>query len=211
MREYLCPEDHFRISCWEKPRISLANPSVRIVLRGSGRPLGGERGSSGVKVQRVEESRFVAASPEKIFELICQPAFQLDTDSSGLLQSSDGETITAVGDEVVLHMGQESPEGTLVANYDVTVVVTRFTPDAALAWTIRAYGRLAEGHEWGYRLQRSAAGTLVTYYYDWSRTDQGSGSSAYTPLQPDIGLAATLSLFERAVLRSLSDEAGGGG
>lgn len=156
-----------------------------------------------MKVQRVEESRFIAASPEKIFELICLPAVHLATDSSGLLHSAEGDAITAVGDEVVLHMGQESPEGTLVASYDVTVVFTVFSLNTALAWTIRAYGRVADGHEWGYRLQGTAGGTLVTYYYDWSRSDQAGGSPAYTPLQPDIGLAATLSLLERAVRRAV--------
>lgn len=165
--------------------------------------VGGWEGLSRVKVQRIEESRFIAAPREKVFELLRLPAIQLATDSSGLLQGADGDRITAVGDEVVLRMAQESPEGNLVASYDVTVVVTIFTPDTALGWTIRAYGREATGHEWGYRLQRSGEGTLVTYYYDWSRARPGSGG--YTPLQPDIGLAATLSLLERAVRRALSD------
>lgn len=164
-----------------------------------------------MKVQCVEVNRFVAVPIERVFELVCMPSVLLDTDSTGLLQSVSGSQITAVGDEAVLHMGQQSPTGQLVASYDVTIVITEFVPTTCLAWTIRAYGRPAAGHVWGYRLQPSAGGTLVTYYYDWSGVEQSNAANAYTPLHPDVGMAASLSLLERAIRAAGSDRPTGGG
>ena len=50
-------------------------------------------------------------------------------DSSGMLQSADGEPVRAAGDTFVVHMDREALNDFPMGKYDVTVIITGFEQD----------------------------------------------------------------------------------
>lgn len=52
--------------------------------------------------------REIAASPATVFALLSDPRGHVAIDSSGMLQSADGEPVRQVGDEFVVHMDREA-------------------------------------------------------------------------------------------------------
>src|SRR5215472_16608606 len=123
--------------------------------------------------ERIEVQRMIEAEPAAIFAILRDPQGHVAIDSSGMLQSTDGEPVSAVGDTFVVHMDRESlndyPE---LGRYDVTVTITAYEPAREIAWTILGQIRPQIGHVYGYRLEPAAGGTRVTSYYDWSNIDQ---------------------------------------
>lgn len=148
--------------------------------------------------ERIEVSRQINASPEKIFALLASPAGHVAIDSSGMLQSFTGDPATAVGDEFVIHMDRESlndfPE---LGKYDVTVLITTYEQDREIAWT--PTGRLNLNHVYGYRLEPKDGGTLVTQYYDWSGIEQSWREMDIFPVISETALRATLGILARTV------------
>jgi hypothetical protein len=122
--------------------------------------------------ERIEVQRTIGADPAAIFAVLRDPQGHVAIDSSGMLQSAEGEPVTAVGDSFVVHMDREAlndfPE---LGRYDVTVTISAFEPDREIAWTILGQIRPQIGHVYGYRLEPADGGTVVTSYYDWSEID----------------------------------------
>jgi hypothetical protein len=58
--------------------------------------------------QRIEVSRPIDATPAEVFAVLCDPQGHVAIDSSGMLQSADGEPVAATGDSFVVHMDRES-------------------------------------------------------------------------------------------------------
>src|SRR4051812_48220587 len=110
--------------------------------------------------ERFEVQRQVAASPEKVFALLCNPKGHVAIDSSGMLQSSDGEPVTKVGDQFVVHMDRESLNDYPLGKYDVTVIITELEPNAHIEWTISGVLQPPIEHLYGYTLEPSDIGTL---------------------------------------------------
>ena len=81
---------------------------------------------AGVTDTRIEAARLIAAPAADIFALLCDPQGHVAIDSSGMLQSAEGEPVQASGDSFVVHMDRESlndyPE---MGRYDVTVTIRR--------------------------------------------------------------------------------------
>src|ERR1700759_5838286 len=128
---------------------------------------------------RVEVVRAVAATPAKIFALLCDPRGHVAIDSSGMLQSADGDPVRRAGDEFVVHMDREALNDYPMGKYDVTVIITKFEPDALIEWTISGQIQPPLKHLYGYRLEPRDGGTLVTTHYDWREIDpedRGQGS-----------------------------------
>lgn len=148
--------------------------------------------------ERIEVQRVVHAEPAAIFALLCDPAGHVAIDSSGMLQSASGEKVSAAGDSFVVHMDRESlndyPE---LGEYDVTVVIRAFEPDREIAWYAR--GNFDLGHYYGYRLEPTDGGTLVTSYYDWSEIDQAWRDAEIFPVMSEGALRATLGILARTV------------
>jgi hypothetical protein len=148
--------------------------------------------------ERIEVQRTIQAEPAAIFAILRDPQGHVAIDSSGMLQSADGEPVSAVGDSFVVHMDRESlndyPE---LGRYDVTVSISTFEPDREIAWTIT--GQLNIGHVYGYRLEPIAEGTLVTSYYDWSSAGQDWKDGGIFPVIPESALRATLGILARTV------------
>ncbi|MFC8230339.1 SRPBCC family protein [Streptomyces sp. NPDC057287] len=148
---------------------------------------------------RFEVGRQIAAAPDKIFALLSDPSGHVAIDSSGMLQSADGEPVRAAGDEFVVHMDRESLNDYPLGKYDVTVIITRFEQDVLIEWTISGQVQPPMRHLYGYRLEPAEGGTLVTSYYDWSEIDERYREADIFPIIPEAGLRATLGILARTV------------
>jgi hypothetical protein len=152
--------------------------------------------------ERIEVNRTIDADPAAIFAILRDPQGHVAIDSSGMLQSAEGEPASAVGDSFVVHMDRESlndfPE---LGRYDVTVKITEFEPDREIAWTIEGAIKPPIGHVYGYRLAPADGGTLVTSYYDWSNIGQNWRDAGIFPVISEGALRATLGILARTVTR----------
>ncbi|TDD60453.1 polyketide cyclase [Kribbella antibiotica] len=153
--------------------------------------------------ERFEVQRQIAATPAEIFAVLRDPRGHVAIDSSGMLQSADGSPVSAVGDEFVVHMDRESLNDLPMGKYDVTVIITRFAADAELEWTISGTIQPPIKHLYGYRLEPSDTGTLVTTYYDWSQIEERYRGRVNFPIIPEAGLRATLGILARTVEKHL--------
>lgn len=149
--------------------------------------------------ERFDVARQIAAPPSAVFEVLRSPRGHVAIDSSGMLQSAEGEPVSGVGDEFVVHMDREALGDLPMGRYDVTVIITRYEPDVLLEWTISGTIQPPIRHLYGYRLEPSAAGTLVTSYYDWSQIDDKYREAGVFPVIPEAGLRATLGILARTV------------
>jgi hypothetical protein len=151
-------------------------------------------------IERFAVQRVIAADPAVIFRLLSDPQGHVAIDSSGMLMSATGEPVKAVGDRFVVHMDRESlndyPE---LGKYDVTVTITTLIPDREIAWTILGRMRPQIGHIYGYTLEPTAEGTLVTSYYDWSDIDPAYKDAGIFPVISEGALRATLGILARTV------------
>lgn len=149
--------------------------------------------------ERFDVTRQIAASPSAVFDVLRSPQGHVAIDSSGMLQSADGEPVSGVGDEFVVHMDRESLGDLPMGRYDVTVIITRYERDALLEWTISGTIQPPIRHLYGYRLEPHDGGTRVTSYYDWSQIDERYREAGVFPVIPEAGLRATLGILARTV------------
>ncbi|MFD4615686.1 SRPBCC family protein [Streptomyces bauhiniae] len=149
--------------------------------------------------ERFEVTRHMAASPSTIFDVLRSPQGHVAIDSSGMLQSAEGDPVSAVGDQFLVHMDREALGDLPMGRYDVTVIITRYEPDALLEWTISGTIQPPIRHLYGYRLTPDESGTLVTSYYDWSQIDDKYRKAGIFPVIPEAGLRATLGILARTV------------
>jgi hypothetical protein len=151
------------------------------------------------KVERMQVQRTIGADPAAVFAVLRDPKGHVAIDSSGMLQSASGEPVSAVGDTFVVHMDREALNDYPLGRYDVTVTITAYEPDREIAWTILGQMRPQIGHVYGYQLEPSEEGTLVTSYYDWSDIDPVWRERAIFPVIPETALRATLGILARTV------------
>ena len=153
--------------------------------------------------ERIEVQRTIDADPATIFAVLRDPQGHVAIDSSGMLQSAEGEPVTKAGDSFVVHMDRESlndyPE---LGRYDVTVSITVYEPDLEIAWKVLGRLRPQIGHVYGYRLEPAADGrTVVTSYYDWSGIHPDWRAAGIFPVISEGALRATLGILARTVRR----------
>lgn len=58
--------------------------------------------------ERIEVQRTIRADPASIFAALSDPQGHVAIDGSGMLMDADGDIVTAVGDEFVVHMDREA-------------------------------------------------------------------------------------------------------
>jgi len=133
--------------------------------------------------------------------VLCDPQGHVAIDSTGMLMDAEGKPVTGVGDSFVVHMDREALNDYPLGRYDVTVSITRFVPDREIAWTILGQIRPQIGHVYGYTLEPSASGTVVTSYYDWSSIDPSWKQANIFPVISEGALRATLGILARTVAR----------
>lgn len=148
--------------------------------------------------ERFEVRRQIAAPLEKVFALLCDPNGHVAIDSSGSLQSTDGDPVGKAGDEFVVHMDRESINDIPMGKYDAKVIITKFEQNALIEWTVGGLEPPIK-HLYGYRLEPSEGGTLVTSYYDWSQIDEKYRQLGIFPVISEKGLRATLGILARTV------------
>ncbi|MEO5873816.1 MAG: SRPBCC family protein [Streptosporangiaceae bacterium] len=149
--------------------------------------------------ERFEVSREIPVPRETLFTLLRDPAGHVAIDSSGMLQSAEGDPVGQVGDQFVVHMDRESLNDYPMGTYDVTIIITAYEPDALIEWTVRGRIRPQLKHLYGYRLEPTETGTLVTSYYDWSGIDEAYRDKGVFPVIPEAALRATLGILARTV------------
>jgi hypothetical protein len=155
--------------------------------------------------ERFEIQRSIAADPSTIFALLCDPRGHVAIDSSGMLMDASGEPVSAVGDSFIVHMDREALNDRPMGPYNVVVTISDFVRDRAIAWTIAGESRPSVGHVYGYALEPSDGGTLVTSYYDWSAIAPELKESGIFPVLSEGTLRATLGILARTVGRRSSD------
>ncbi|HUF34271.1 MAG TPA: SRPBCC family protein [Acidimicrobiales bacterium] len=149
--------------------------------------------------ERMEVQRAIAAGPEAIWAVLCDPQGHVAIDSSGMLMAASGDPVSAVGDSFVVHMDREALNDYPLGLYDVTVEITAFDPPREIAWTVVGQLRPHIGHIYGYRLEPIAEGTFVTSYYDWSGIDPVWREAEIFPVMSEGALRATLGVLARTV------------
>ncbi len=142
---------------------------------------------------RVEVSRDIAASTTAVFALLCSPAGHVAIDASGMLQSAEGDPVTAVGASFVVHMDREALGDRPMGKYDATVAITAFEQDHLIEWT----PAIEYGYRFGYRVEATATGCRATSYCDWSRAAESH--RPHFPLIPATTLRASLGILARTV------------
>jgi uncharacterized protein YndB with AHSA1/START domain len=152
--------------------------------------------------ERFEVQRTIKADPAEIFRVVSDPHGHVTIDASGMLMDATGEPARAVGDTFVVHMDREALNDFPMGLYDVTVEITKFEPDREIAWTILGTIKPPIGHTYGYRLEPTDDGTLVTSYYDWSQIDPVWKEADIFPIIPEASLRATLGILARTVTRT---------
>ena len=153
------------------------------------------------KPERFEVQRPIDATPAEIFAVISDPDGHVAIDASGMLQSAEGKPATGVGDTFVIHMDREALNDFPLGKYDVTVEIVAFEQDREIAWKINGVVQPPIGHIYGYRLEPTDEGTLVTSYYDWSNIDPVWRERDIFPIIPESALRATLGILDRTVKR----------
>ena len=149
--------------------------------------------------ERMEVQRTIAADPATIFEVLRDPQGHVTIDASGMLMDATGEPVKAVGDTFVVHMDREALNDYPLGEYDVTISITTYEQDREIAWTIIGQIKPQIGHVYGYRLEPTEGGTLVTSYYDWSEIDETWKAANIFPVIPESALRATLGILARTV------------
>jgi len=158
--------------------------------------------------ERFEVQRTIEADPSAVFAVLRDPQGHVAIDSSGMLQSADGEPVEAAGDKFVVHMDRESLNDFPLGRYDVTVEIVTYEPDREIAWTIHGQLKPDIGHVYGYQLEPTEQGTLVTQYYDWSNIHPDWKKADIFPILSEGALRATLGILARTVARGYPLAAG---
>jgi Polyketide cyclase / dehydrase and lipid transport len=155
-----------------------------------------------MSTERIEVQRTIPAAPPAIFRVLSDPQGHVAIDSSGMLMDATGEPVQAAGDSFVVHMDREALNDYPLGLYDVTVRIITFEPDREIAWKVE--GQLNLGHFYGYRLEPSDDGTVVTSYYDWSEIEPSWREANIFPVISEGALRATLGILDRTVRKGWS-------
>jgi uncharacterized protein YndB with AHSA1/START domain len=110
----------------------------------------------------VSASREIAAEPERIFELIADPAQQPRWDGNdNLAEAAAGQRVRSAGVVFLMKLTM----GSIRENH-----VVEFEEGRRIAWTPAEVGRRPPGHLWRWELEPvGPARTRVTHTYDWTR------------------------------------------
>jgi len=115
----------------------------------------------------VSASREIAAGPERIFELIADPAQQPRWDGNdNLAEAPGGQRVRSAGEVFTMTL---THDGAIRENH-----VVEFEEGRRIAWRPAESGRRPPGHLWRWELEPvGASRTRVTCTYDWTQlTDQ---------------------------------------
>ena len=138
-------------------------------------------------------SREIAASAERIFSLIADPAQQPRWDGNdNLVEAAGGQRVRTVGDV----FSMTTTRGNVRDNY-----VVEFEEGRRIAWRPAEPGQEPPGHLWRWELEPiGPSRTRVTHTYDWTQlTDEKrfARAQATTADKLQVSLKRLASLVER--------------
>ena len=109
----------------------------------------------------ISVNREIAASADRIFELIADPAQQPHWDGNdNLKEATPGQRVRAVGDVFTMRLTR----GGIRHNH-----VVDFVEGRRIAWRPAVQGKSPPGHLWAWELEPlGPSHTLVTHTYDWT-------------------------------------------
>jgi uncharacterized protein YndB with AHSA1/START domain len=109
----------------------------------------------------VSASREIAASPDRIFELIADPSQQpLWDGNDNLAEAQPGQRVRSLGEVFTMTLTM----GSIRENH-----IVEFEEGRRIAWLPSEPGRRPPGHLWRWELEPLAeTRTRVTHTYDWS-------------------------------------------
>jgi uncharacterized protein YndB with AHSA1/START domain len=109
----------------------------------------------------VRDTREIAASAGRIFDLIADPAQQPRWDGNdNLAKAADGQRIHSVGDVFIMTLTGGSTRENLVVDFE---------EGRRVAWKPAEPGKEPPGHLWAWELEPiSPMRTRVTHIYDWT-------------------------------------------
>jgi uncharacterized protein YndB with AHSA1/START domain len=141
----------------------------------------------------VSAGREIAASAERIFELIADPSHQPRWDGNdNLAEAPPGQRVRAVGEVFTMTL----TGGSVRENH-----VVEFVEGRRIAWEPAPPGQQPPGHLWRWVLQPvDASCTRVTHTYDWTRLDDEQRlprARATTADRLQASLARLAALVER--------------
>ena len=110
----------------------------------------------------ISASREIMAGPERIFELIADPARQPRWDGNdNLAMAASGQRVRRAGDVFTMKLTQ----GSIRENH-----VVEFAEGRRIAWMSAESGKRPPGHLWRWELEPlGSARTRVTHTYDWTQ------------------------------------------
>lgn len=161
-----------------------------------------------MSTERIEIQRTIAAPSEAIFAVLCDPEGHCTIDSTGMLMSATGSPATSVGDTFTIHMDREALGDYDLGEYDVEVHILTFEKDREISWTIESNIKPSIGHVYGYRLEPTDGGTLVTSFYDWSNIHEDWKKANIFPVISELAVKATMGILDREVHRTLHRQEG---
>lgn len=151
--------------------------------------------------QRYIVTRTIAASPEKVFALLTDPARHKDTEPGDWVRDAvDPQPITGTGQIFAVNMFLVQAGG----HYVMHNLVTEFDQDRTIAWVPGQFddsGTLAPGGWfWRYDLAPNGEVTDVTLTYDWTDTPQSFADQiGGMPPFPETFIAESLAALDRSV------------
>ncbi len=118
-----------------------------------------------------KRTRRIAAAPEALFAVLADPRRHPEFDGTGMLRGTDATApVTGVGDTFLMRM--ENPE---FGDYVMANRVVVFEPARELAWEPTRHDDPEDDdwhHRWGFELAADGDGTVVTEYFDLSRSPE---------------------------------------
>jgi uncharacterized protein YndB with AHSA1/START domain len=139
----------------------------------------------------------VSASPERVFELLTDPARHHEFDATGMVGPPASEArLTRVGQVFVMNMTYQ--DGDHVEHYQSDNHVIAFEPLREVGWATAAHDGKPLGWLWRYDVEPVAGGAAVTLTYDWTEAPPENIKRFGVPLTDADGLAASLHLLSEA-------------
>ena len=139
-------------------------------------------------VKQVSVTRFIAATPEAILDVLADPAKHPIIDGSGSLKKVKGNPGR-------LELGSRFSMGMkIIFNYSIKNTVVEFEEGRRIGW--RHFGR----HIWRYTLEPVEGGTEVTETFDWAPAiSTGMIERQGYPTKHPIDMAKTLERLDTYV------------
>lgn len=103
----------------------------------------------------VTESKVIAADPQRLFDIVANPAMHPVMDGSGSVQATRGDVPARLSKGAKFGMDMK-----IGAPYKITNTVVEFDEGKQIAW------RHFNGHVWRYRFEPVDGGTKVTEQWD---------------------------------------------